>query len=99
MTNILQYKNIHGKWERATEPPITKKIPDINRFLTERLKTEYPNHTQNVERHVKITTEVTAAVSGHERQVGEGLAKLKGTAMIPRRVVRKTWDSTVFNRP
>ena len=35
-----------------------------------------------VERHVKITTEVTAAVSGHERQVGEGLAKLKGTAMI-----------------
>jgi hypothetical protein len=38
--------------------------------LPEPLLLDYPNHTQCVERHVRLVTEASAAVCGHERRHG-----------------------------
>ena len=92
-SDIPQYMTEHNEWRRMTEPPLTINLTEdeLRQFVVEPLRTGHPSHTQIVERMVRITSIVTAAVSGHYRQIGEGLAKLKGTSIIPRRIVRKQW--------
>jgi len=90
-SGIPQYKSHDGLWRRMTEPPVTAiswSTTDLKN-LSEPLRTGHPCHSQLVERMVKITSDVVEVVSGHQRQVGEALAKLKGRKEIPRRVVRR----------
>ena len=40
----------------ATEPPLLAECTDLNQFINMLLAMNYPNHTQGVERAVKLTT-------------------------------------------
>ena len=58
------------------EPPLTKSCTNIKQFLKQPLQLSYPNHTQAVERGVKLTTKATSRIAGQKRQICEALCSL-----------------------
>ena len=73
----------HG-WMNITEPPLTIQLSseEIHAFKDTPLVCTYPCHTQATERGVKLTTESVSRITKKERQIGEGLSKLKSCAMF-----------------
>ena len=71
MLYLSQYKGLLD----VTEPPLLKDCVNINQFIDTHLALYYPNHTQSVERGVKLTTE-TKHISGQMRQIGEALCEI-----------------------
>jgi len=69
---LSQYKGLL----EVTEPSLLKDCVNINQFIDTPLALYYPNHTQSVERGVKLTTESTKRISGQKRQIGEALCKI-----------------------
>ena len=55
------------------EPPLIKSYTDIKQFVKQPLHLNYPNHTQSVERSVKLTTTASRRIAGAKRQIGEAL--------------------------
>ena len=55
------------------EPPLTKSCTNIKQFLKQPLQLSHPNHTEAVERGVKLTTKTTSRVAGQKRQICEAL--------------------------
>ena len=53
------------------EPPLIKSYTDIKQFVKEPLHLNYPNHTQSVERAMKLTTTASEQIAGAKRQIGE----------------------------
>ena len=51
----------------------TKSCTNIEQFVTQPLHLNYPNHTQSVERAVKMTTTARGRIAGSKRQIGEAL--------------------------
>ena len=51
----------------------TKSCTNIEQFVTQPLHLNYPNHTQSVERAVKMTTTASGRIAGSKRQIGEAL--------------------------
>ena len=50
------------------EPPLAKSCTNIKRFLKQPQQLSYSNHTQAVEREVKLTTKATSRIAGKKRQ-------------------------------
>ena len=55
-------------WVNASEPPVTMRLSneEIGQFRQIPLTLKYPNHTQCVERSVKLVTEASRAVYGFD---------------------------------
>ena len=47
-------------------------------FVKQLLHLNYPNHTQSVERAVKMTTTASGRIAGSKRQIGEALCTIAG---------------------
>ena len=60
------------------EPPTIKSCTDIKQFVKQLLHLNYPNHTQSVERAVKMTTTASGRIAGSKRQIGEALCTTAG---------------------
>ena len=58
------------------EPPTFKSCTDIEQFVKQLLHRNYPNHTQSVERAVKMTTTASGRNAGSKRQIGEALCAI-----------------------
>ena len=54
----------------------TKSCTNIEQFVTQPLHLNYPNHTQFVERAVKMTTTARGRIAGSKRQIGEALCTI-----------------------
>ena len=52
--------------------------PTIKQFVKQLLHLNYPNHTQSVERAVKMTTTASGRIAGSKRQIGEALCTIAG---------------------
>ena len=59
-------------------PPTFKSCTDIEQFVKQLLHRNYPNHTQSVERAVKMTTTASGRIAGSKRQIGEALRAIAG---------------------
>ena len=59
------------------EPPTFKSCTDIEQFVKQ-LHLNFPNHTQSVERAVKMTTTASGRNAGSKRQIGEALCAIVG---------------------
>ena len=69
------------------EPPLTMRFSDdeIKRCIdTPLIVPNYPNHTQAVERAVKLTTEAASRVTGFEQRHGMICQRIKARKMIPK---------------
>lgn len=69
------------------EPPLTMRLSNdqIQDFsLTPISIPDYPNHTQAVERAVKITTEAASKVVGFEQRHGMICQRIKARKLIPK---------------
>ena len=60
------------------EPPLVKDYANIKQFIEHPLRLNYPNHTQAVERAVKLTTAASGRIAGQKRQMGEALCTIAG---------------------
>ena len=60
------------------EPPTIKNCTDIEQFVKQLLHLNYPNHTQSVERAVKITTTARGRIASSKKQIGEALCTIAG---------------------
>ena len=58
------------------EPPTIKSCTDIEQFVKQLLHVNYPNHTQSVERAVKMTTTASGRIAGSNRQIDEALCTI-----------------------
>lgn len=77
-------------WDQATEPPLIKHLSDdelkeLIMSKTSELKQilHLPCHTQAVERHVKLVTEVSSAVCGFESRHARIIGTLKSRSLMP----------------
>lgn len=71
---------INWKYTTLTEPPLTKRLSDsqLKELVKEGVKSSLwnsaifnlPNHTQAVERTVKLVTEASVKVAGNDRRDG-----------------------------
>ena len=75
MTPISQWHTI---------PPVLNLIEDdkLLEFIEKPLKLGHECHNQNVERHVKLVTEASASMVGHERRDGVIQNKIKSRKLI-----------------
>ena len=71
-SKVLFFSQYKGLLD-VTEPPLVKDCVNINQFIDTRLALYYPNHTQSVERGVKLTTESTKCISDQKWQIGKTL--------------------------
>ena len=55
---------------------MTKSCTNIKQFLKQPLQFSLPNHTEAVERGVKLTTKATSRIAGWKRQTCEALCEL-----------------------
>ena len=60
------------------EPPSTKSCTDIEQRVKQPPHLNYPNHTQSVERAVKMTTTASGRIADAKRQIGEALHTIAG---------------------
>ena len=60
------------------EPPSTKICTDIEQFVQQPLHLNYPNHTQSVERAVKMTTPASGRIADSKKQISEALCTIDG---------------------
>ena len=69
-----------------SEPPITQKMTEeeIKSFEKSPLSLLYPNHTQSVERGVKIVTEASGVVYGFESRDGFIRARIASRCLMPK---------------
>ena len=58
------------------EPLLIKSCTDIEQFVKQPVHLNYPNHTQSVERAVKMTTTASGRIAGSKRQVGKALCNI-----------------------
>ena len=75
MTPISQWHTI---------PPVLNLIEDdkLLEFIEKPLKLGHECHNQNVERHVKLVTEASASVVGHDRRDGVIRNKIRSRKLI-----------------
>ena len=80
------------EWDDTTEPPLTKGITRecsmdcLNRkqFDIELKFLNLPCHTQAVERHIKVVTEVSSRVSGQSQREGAIMTTLASRKKMPK---------------
>ena len=60
------------------DSPTIKSCTDIKQFVKQLLHLNYPNHTQSVERAVKMTTTASGRIAGAKRQISEALCTIAG---------------------
>ncbi|KAL7636733.1 UNVERIFIED_CONTAM: hypothetical protein RMT77_012487 [Armadillidium vulgare] len=75
MTSISQWHTI---------PPVLRLIEEdkILEFIEKPLKLRHECHSQNVERHVKLVTEASASVVGHDRRDGVIRNKIRSRKLL-----------------
>lgn len=73
-------------WEDIKEPPVTMKLTDddIANFRILPLTLNYKNHTQGVERCVKLVTDASKAVYGFDARDGFIRARINSRNLMPR---------------
>ena len=73
-------------WEDIHEPPVTMKLTDDNiaKFSNAPLTLNYKNHTQGVERCIKLVTDASKAVYDFEAQDGFIRARVNSRNSMPR---------------
>jgi hypothetical protein len=75
-------------WENSTltEPPLTRSLTD-DQILQIKEKPlvirKYPNHTQSVERMIKLVTDASKAVYGFDARDGFIRARIQSRSMMP----------------
>ena len=74
----VQYLSNKKGYLPIYDPPLLNECTDLGQFIANPLQLNYPNHTQSVERAVKLTTEATSRLSGQKRQIGEAMCSLAG---------------------
>ena len=82
-----------------TEPPllIGKSMEEIEAYADIPFVCEFPCHTQETERQVKLTTESVSRITTPKRQISEALCKLKGRSLFKgKRVCKKGLDLDVL---
>ena len=69
----------------ATEPPLTTSViqEDLAGFCGKTFTAEFPRHTQSVERAVKLVSDTSKMVFGHERRDGQIKVTLKSRKQMP----------------
>lgn len=83
------YEMIDWQTAQLTEPPVTKKLScdEIQAFINfkEKLLNMYnfPCHTQAVERVIKLVTDASTAVVGHEAREGYIFSRIEGRKRLP----------------
>lgn len=72
-------------WVNASEPPVTMRLSneEIGQFREIPLTLKYPNHTQCVERSVKLVTEASRAVYGFDARDGFIRARVHSRSLMP----------------
>ena len=74
----------------VTEPPSTKYLTntEVETLIKSKEKpknmTDFPRHTQAVERMIKLVTDASAAVVGQENRDGYIRARIEGRKRLPR---------------
>ena len=83
-TAKVYHKVVNMNWAEIKEPPAIKHNCDENlaKIRQTPLKLQHPCHNQAVERHIKVVTEASAAVSTFERKDGVIRQKLKSQKLI-----------------
>lgn len=86
------------EWDQVSEPPLiknieTKELCELIMNNTVKLKQllEYPCHTQAVERHIKIVTEASKSVIGHEARHNRIRGVLKSRSLMPKFQTKKDY--------
>ena len=64
-----------------TTCPLLKECTELKQFIEPPIVVYYPNHTQSVERAVKLTTGSTNRIAGQKRQIGEALNTIAARKM------------------
>ena len=80
-----------------TESPLTRSLTDkqIQRIKDIPLVVQkYPNHTQNVERSIKLVSEASKAVYGFDSRDGFIRARIKSRTMLPQCDTKKDFACT-----
>ena len=74
------------KIDAISEPPYTMDmtVEQVETFIQEPLDLNHPCHNQAVERHVKLVTEASAAVSNFSRRDGMIRQKIKSRRLMPK---------------
>jgi hypothetical protein len=83
--SIIDWKNSQTQ---VTEPPLTMGLTDeeIDSFISSKTIfnfSNYPSHTQAVERHIKLVTEASSSVCSHDAREGFIQARLASRKRIP----------------
>ena len=84
------YSMINWQDCQLEEPPMTRKIPDevIETTVIENKEflplTDFANHTQAVERIIKMVTDASITVVGHDARDGAIRARLEGRKLLPK---------------
>ena len=73
------------------EPPTIKSCTDIKQFVKQLLHVNYPNHTQFVERAVKMTTTASGRIAGSKRQIGEALCTMGSRQLTVNKLTGDNW--------
>ena len=81
-TNMIDWKN------DVSEPPLTRQFTDeeIDNFIRSRhlfFCPKFPNHTQRVERTIKMVSEASSSVCSHEAREGFILNRLASRNRVP----------------
>ena len=79
-----------------TEPPLIKALTDeqIQKIKEEPLVVKkYPNHTQSVERSIKLVTDASKAVYGFDARDGFIRARMQSRSMMPQYDSKKDFSS------
>ena len=77
----VTYHSFNKAYLTVSEPPLLRDCININQFIDNPLQISYPNHTQAVERAVKLTTGSRNQIRAHKRQMGKALCKVKNTGL------------------
>ena len=80
---------INWQLEKISEPPLTKSIPDeeLDQLVAtgDRFpEVKYPNHTQSVERCIKLVTEASSLVCGYKKRDGLIRSRLSSRKSFPK---------------
>ena len=92
-TKSLVYRKNNG-WQAVAEPSLTREL-DLDVVSATPYRAQYPCHSQAVERHVALTTDVTFRLSG---QIGEALVVIAARKLLPvRRLSKKHHEQKLIH--
>ena len=89
--NDVTYLTKKKRYLVLHEPPSTKSCTDIEQFVKQPPHLNYPNHTQSVERAVKMITTASGRIADSKRKIDEALGTIDGR--------KKQWIGKKYHVP